>query len=244
MKHLNVKYIPIADYTVVGSDQVWNRDITSYLSHAFFLNFANNKLVALSSSFGKKHWSDESEYTLLVNNLLERFQAISVREDSGVDILKNVFHIEGTQLLDPTLAYGKFTDFVKQDICKERIFCFIYNNSDNAKKIKQAISEKLHLPLKKENFFTRRLDASPINWLNNIYNSKFIITDSFHGVAFCLIFQKNFVVLCANKEKFTRLESLLKKMGLLNRIIHSIDELLANEEILLEPIDYNKVNCI
>jgi exopolysaccharide biosynthesis predicted pyruvyltransferase EpsI len=83
-----------------------------------------------------------------------------------------------------------------------------------------------------------------MDWLNNIYCSEFVITDSFHGVAFCLIYKKNFVVLCANKEKFTRLESLLKKVNLQTRVIQSLEDLHQREDILFEKIDYTKVDEI
>ncbi len=245
MTTLDINKIPNSDFTVIGSDQVWNRDITSYLAPSFFGDFAHNRLVALSSSFGKRSWSEEGIYTMQVKNLLKRFQAISVREDSGLEILNNVFQVDATQLLDPTLIYGDFFNFIKRKgRNKNEIFCFIFNNSSNVKAIKLTISRELHLPLKKENFITRRLCASPISWLNNIYNSKFVVTDSFHGVAFCVIFKKNFVALCANKEKFTRIESLLKKLGLLDRIIYSIDELNNNIHMLHNSINYNSVDKI
>ena len=244
MQKIDMKYIPNADYTVVGSDQVWNRNITTYLASNFFLDFADNKLVALSSSIGRKCWEWDSNYTLQVEKYLRRFQSISVREDSAVDILKKIFDIDSTQLLDPTLAYGKFTSFVKKDVHKQRIFSFTYNNSNEAKRIKKGISQKLGLPLYVENAFTHRLDASPIDWLNNIYNAEFVITDSFHGVAFCLIFQKNFIVLCANKKQFTRIESLLRKIGLLDRVIYSFNELMERDDVLHNSINWDIVNKI
>jgi len=238
---LDKQLLPDADYTIIGSDQVWNRDITSYQALNYFGDFADNKLVALSSSFGRKTWTEDRQYTMGVKSLLERFEAISVREDSAVEILMNQFNLHAIQLIDPTLAYGKFLPLIMQGKKNNTIFCFTYNNTDEVSQIKQAVANELNLKLYAENFFTRRLKSSPIDWLNNIYSSEFVITDSFHGVAFCLIYKKNFVVLCANKEKFTRLESLLKKVNLQNRVIQSLEDLQQRKDMLYEKVDYTKV---
>ena len=241
---LDKQLLPDADYTIIGSDQVWNRNITSYQALNYFGDFADNKLIALSSSFGRKTWTEDSEYTNVVKSLLDRFVAISVREDSAVDILKDQFDLSSIQLLDPTLAYGKFLPLVKQGKRNNKVFCFTYNSTGEVGQIKKEVASALNFKLQPENFFTRRLNASPMDWLNNIYSSEFVITDSFHGVAFCLIYKKNFVVLCANKEKFTRLESLLKKVNLQNRVIQSLEDLHQRKEMLFEKIDYTKVDEI
>lgn len=244
MYFLDKNFLPKADYTIIGSDQVWNRNITSYQAFNYFGDFADNKLVALSSSFGRKQWTEDAQYTMTVKNLLERFVALSVREDSAVDILKNEFNLSAIQLLDPTLAYGKFLPLIKHGKKNNKIFCFTYNNTREVNKIKQTIANELKLKLHAENFFTRRFKASPMDWLNSIYSSEFIVTDSFHGVAFCLIYKKNFIVLCANKEKFTRLESLLKKVNLQNRVIQSLEDLNQRKDILFDKVDYTKVDEI
>ena len=82
--------LPKSDVTVVGSDQVWNRDITGCFGNPFFLDFANDqRKVAMSSSFGKGIWDEDKKYTAAVKALLSQFSVISVRESSGVKIINN-----------------------------------------------------------------------------------------------------------------------------------------------------------
>lgn len=86
--------------------------------------------------------------------------------------------------------------------------------------------------------------SGPRRWLTNIRNSKYVITDSFHGLALSIIFHKNFFVFCADPKKFTRLQSLLELVGLENRYIKSEEDFLNRKNELLVPIDYKIVDYI
>lgn len=238
--------LPESDVTVVGSDQVWNKDITGCFNGTFFLDFVaeNENKVALSSSFGKELWCETDDYTNDVKKYLASFSAISVREYSGVQILKTKFDIEAINLLDPTLAYGKFCNLVLNKKRRKQIFLFLLKRSEDALKRASFISKDINVPLFSHTRFTSRFMNGPRHWLTRIFNSDYIITDSFHGLALSIIFQKQFFVFCADEKKFTRLYSLLKLLGLENRYIPSIEYYQKNRDILLEPIDYAKVNQI
>ena len=99
------------------------------------------------------------------------------------------------------------------------------------------------LPMLKRSYFSIVLHSGPLDWLNNIYNSRFVITDSFHCVAFCIIFKKQFAVVCGNRSQFTRIESLLTLLQLQNRIVDSPDRIKI-AEIVNNKIDYNPVSKI
>lgn len=237
--------IPESDYTIVGSDQVWNGDITKPLDLAYFLNFVKKgEKVAFSSSFGKFKWESTDEYTQKVKHLLKDFKAIAVREESGVEICKNTFDIEAKHVLDPTLVLGDYDKLVKGGKPSHKIFAFLFKKNKESKAITEYISETLGLQVFKPNKIQSFTNASPIGWLKNMKNAEFIITDSFHGLAFSIIFHKKFVVLCADEKKFARLHSLLKLVNLEERFVRSFDDIVVRQNMLKQEINYNKVDTV
>lgn len=240
---INNQKLPKADYTVVGSDQVWNRDITGTFDYAFYLDFVPNyqKRIALCSSFGKAEWNEDNDYTNSLKKEFEKFDAISIREKSGVDIMKRIFNIEAINLQDPTLCYGKFGGLILDKKEKNIVFPFLLNKSNEAKAKVKFISDELNIPIYKETRINTYLQSGPRHWLTNIYNCKYVITDSFHGLALSILYKKEFFVFCADPNKFTRLQSLLELIGLQNRIINTSNYFKTHKEDLLKPIDYEKV---
>lgn len=246
MTSIDPTQIPQADYTIVGSDQVWNHDITTVLGLNFFLDFVpdNSKRISLASSFGKSKWSENEEYSEQVKKELHKFAAVSVREDSGVKICKDVFGVNAVQVIDPTLALGDFSMLVKSKHNYNEIFPFLFRNNSEDKAIVQVISQRLGLPVHQDSRLLYRFRNAPLYWLNHICNSQFIITSSFHGLAFSIIFKKQFVVLCADEGKFSRIASLLELVGLSSRYVSSLNYLTEHPEILTTGIDYQKVDKI
>lgn len=237
--------LPEADVTVVGSDQVWNRDITGCFGKTFFLDFVEDgRKVALSSSFGKETWVEDKKYTEEVGHLLSQFNALSVREASGVDIVKNIMRLEAINLPDPTLGYGKFDMLLLNNKPLHLVFPFLLLNNDEQKGMANHIANELGVPLFKHTAISCRLFNGPRHWLTRIKNSDYIITDSFHGLALSILFEKQFFVFCASKKKFTRLRSLLNLLSLNDRYIESIEDFDKRKEILMKPIDYSQINKI
>lgn len=235
--------LPEADVTIVGSDQVWNRDITGCFGNSFFLDFAHNtRKVALSSSFGKETWKEDHEYTEVVKHYLELFSAISVREASGVEILKNAMGLDAINLPDPTIGYGKFETIVKSHKPLHNIYPFLLLDNADTRNKANHIAISLNTPLFEHTVISGRLLNGPRQWLSRIRNSDYIITDSFHGLALSIIFNKQFFVFCASEEKFTRLRSLLRLLSLEDRYVDSIEDFENRKDILLKPIDYSTVN--
>ncbi len=252
MTSIDVKKIPDCDYTIVGSDQVWNPQITKDNSLAYFLNFASDsKKVSLASSFGKTMWEEDSEYTAKVKDLLSKFDAVSVRETSGVTICKEVFGVDAECIIDPTLAWGDYSKFIRYKEINQ-IGCFVLKRGNPLfVEVEDRLNEITGYPVqlidyslgKKYNCLKTR-QKSPVRWMNEIHNSKYIITDSFHGVAFCLLFKKQFFVLCADENKYTRIASLLEKVGLQERRVNSISDLNSRLQTLLAPINYSNVDRV
>lgn len=245
MYKIENEQLPDTDIFVVGSDQVWNRDLTSSLSLAFFVNFNNGaKRISLSSSFGKSKWEEDEHYTNTIKELLLRFDAVSVREDTGSHILLNTFGIESTWLIDPTLAYGQYDELLLDDRQRNDIYTFFVSNSSEYRNCANRIGRELGLPLFKHSKYSYYFKNSPQHWITYIKNASVVITDSFHGVAFSIIFNKQFFVLWGEESKSTRITSLLNLLGLGDRYIKSEDDYLARKDDLHRQIDYEAVNRI
>lgn len=238
--------LPEADYTIVGSDQVWNRSITGVFDETYYLGFVpdSQKRIALSSSFGVFEWNESIDYTDRMKTLLHKFDAVSVRESSGVKILKNTFGLKSTHLLDPTLAWGHFDEMVPSDEHKEQIYAFLLNNSDDARKRLTKVAQSIGIKLHKPSIFEVMVKSGPKHWLSNIKNSKYVITDSFHGTALSIVFHKNFFVFCADQKKFARIHSLLNLIGLSDRYIQSYEDFEQRKEHLMQPINYTSVDSM
>lgn len=237
--------LPDADITIVGSDQVWNRDITGVFGKTFFLDFAiGQKKIALSSSFGKSTWRESDDYTSEIKELLSEFAVISVRERSGVEIIKDIFNLQSYNLLDPTLGYGVFDNIILNNRKIHQIYPFLLLNDEAAQNRITHIANALGLSVYNDNFISSRFMNGPRSWITRIKNSEFIITDSFHGLAFSLIFNKQFIVFCASDEKFTRLSSLLKLLALEGRYVASVEDFMMRKDEIMRPIDYTHVNSV
>lgn len=243
--------LPDAEYLIVGSDQVWNKDITNNLSLYYFLNFAkqNQKRISLSSSFGKEKWSESSDYTDIVKGELSKFTSISVREISGVTICNEVFSLTARHLIDPTIAFGDYANLIKNAKLKNEICCFTFKPHGYFFKVAEYISKKEGIPIRDlgANYSLKyktgfRYKQGPIQWLRYIASSKIFMADSFHGIAFSIILNKQFIALCADPDKFDRIRSLLKMFDLEDKIVMSVEDLMANYERILQKIDYHKVN--
>ena len=234
-----------ADYIIVGSDQVWNRDLTGPIDLSFFVDFEENiPKISLASSFGKTNWTENQCYTEKVKMLLAQFKHLSVREDSGREILENVFNLKSTVLIDPTLAYGYYDDLILNNKQVQSIYTFFIQRRDVNQEITNYISEDLCLPIFRHSRISHYLKNTPRNWLTYIYNSKLVITDSFHGVVFSIIFKKQFVALCAEESKFSRIKNLLDILGLTDRVVYSIEDYENRKDKINRKIKYDEVESI
>lgn len=252
--NINNKIIPLADYTIVGSDQVWNFDLIKRKDLPYLLDFVNDKSqkMSLSSSFGKKKWEGDLNLTSRVKEQLEKFKAISVREESGVDICRDVFGLNAVCLVDPTLAYGDFSKLISFSVKeKQEIGCFTFKPQGYVFDVIDFISEKESLDVRilgtegrKGYKYSSFWKQSPIEWLQTIQQSKIFVSDSFHGVACSIVLNKQFIAVCADEKKFERIRSMLTIFGLTDKIVMSLDELRERYEDVLAPIDYEKVNAI
>lgn len=257
----NIQKIAESGPFIVGSDQVWRYTQTQYLEDLpfFFLSFATQETrkcsIAYAASFGTDEWEANAEVTQICTSLAKDFKAISVREHSGVHICKNVLGVEAVQMPDPTLLLTKeeYSDFIKSRRTKSYDTpCFAAYMLDEDKGIQQildCISSQLSTPLQhltshpKAKRIRDRFPLSVQQWLRYIRDAKFLVTDSFHGCVFAIIFNVPFVCLGNQDRGSARFLSLLETFNLRNRLIEnrSIEQIIR---ILNTPVDWDQINKI
>lgn len=247
---------PVADVYIVGSDQVWAQLLSKPDNYAYFLDFGSKDIrrISYAPSFVFKNYPIE----LLPNlkSVLKSFNALSAREYSGVEILKNLgFYAE--KVLDPTLLLSR-EDYLalipKSRKRQEQIQDYIFVYSLNIKSPGEirweelkAYSDKERLNIKVtpasgyfvgRELFGNNVEynySSPGDWLGLINDAQLVVTTSFHGVVFSIILQKPFIYIPLEgrfKEGNSRVFDLLTDIGLEDRILShgkSYNEIIDSE---------------
>lgn len=247
------------DIVLVGSDQVFRKPyspVSEYFLNA--LKDRNDKIkLTYAASFGIDDLSEWTEEDIAIcKTLAPKFKAVSVREDSGVEIFKNVFNTHAELVLDPTFLlekedYEKIIDEEDSAVKSNILMCYVLDKSPEKTQIINQIMQKTGLDLLEvmpEEVFNKHTKdiekcvyPSVSKWIAGFRDADFVVTDSFHGTVFAIIFNKPFVCI-GNKERgLSRFTSLLKIFGLENRLIFSPEDYSDN---LLENSDYEKVNSI
>lgn len=238
------------DAFIVGSDQVWREEYTPDIT-AYFLDFLTvndtRPKIAYSASFGISEKPVSREQLPYCVELLKMFSAISVREDSGLDIIREEFGInKAIKTLDPTLLLTEkdYRMLIKPDDDRKilKISAYILDYDYDKREVVRLVGDFTGT---EANIFDCNYHGKPMmtvsQWLAAFANADFIVTDSFHGMVFSIIFKKDFIIY-ANKERgIDRFISLLGKLGLQNRIVFSSEEFKNNKYLLLSNIDYEKV---
>lgn len=221
------------DFFITGSDQVWN-SVCGNFDKAYFLTFVKDvkKKISYAASFGFKEMPENltDEY----RRRLEAFDKISVRENSGSRILLELNGKDSKVCLDPTLLLDKNTweKYVVKNTQKEP-YIFVYSVMDPAFKEKlEEIAEKTNRKVIYLNdawkVSTKRVKyirgISPIEFISYIYHADMVLTNSFHGTVFSIIFEKLFFVETKNgKYENDRIINLLEITGIQNKEIKNQD---------------------
>ena len=251
------------DTYIVGSDQVW-RPMYNPMQTSMFLDFLTRNdvnRIAYAASFGTSDWTFDAELSKTCAQLAKRFDTISVREKSGVDLCMRYFGVEAKQVLDPTLlldrkVYEKLIAGKDEKPCEGELFYYFLDLDDDKKRILDTVADRLNMKpftvmpkyqsgnRTKKNVKNHIEDCvfNPVeDWLQGFKNSKMVLVDSFHGVIFAIIFNKPFWVIGNSLRGNTRFESILSLFGLQDRFIDNPSLADRNWDT---PIDWNKVNDI
>lgn len=239
-----------SDLYIVGSDQVWNPDITKRLDPlVYFFSFLPDgvRRISYAASFGTGSWHS-SALTAEVNALLHKFNAVSVREQTGVTICKDTFGIDAQLVVDPTLlltSYDEICGSYKPNRETNELVYFTFTRNKAEQRIiaefakannMKAISLRSNHPIQG---FRQRLYVSVAEWLNSIRYAKLVVTYSFHCMVFCILFHKKFVAVPAKEGRAARQEGLLKLLELSDHLCMDTSDLYKTmEHVIHKDIDY------
>lgn len=254
------RYFTTQDYDayIVGSDQIWRHQYSMQYFPNNFLSFTKEskcKRIAYAPSFGTDKWEMDDIATKCAKECVQRFDAISVREKTGVDFCKRYFGVDAECMLDPTMLLTKesyerivFENDVPQsegtllsyffDISPE-LQNFIGNIALDNKlipfRVNNPLADHWQLPA------MERQQYSVYKWIRGFMDAKLVLTDSFHACVFSIIFNKPFIVV-ANKDRgVSRFETLLSTFNLEERLVYNYKDV---QKLINIPIDYESVNDI
>lgn len=247
------------DALIVGSDQVWRiryfSTMHSDIKNAFLYfarNWINVKRIAYAPSFGTEEWEYSKEQTAICKSLLQKFNAISVREISGIELCKKYFNTNAQHVLDPTLLlnvthYSKLANKANKIYPSNMLLHYVLDENEKTNELIKCIATEKRLNVvransKVENQYAdinERIQPPVEMWLSGFYNTDYVVTDSFHACAFSIIFNKPFIVYGNKDRGYARFTSLLSLFGLTNRLVTNIDEALV---VIKENINWEVVN--
>lgn len=218
------------DAYICGSDQIWNLDLFEDMT-PYFLKFkTNNKGIKMSyaASIGKDvlNPSDKIKYS----SLLKDIDHISVREESAVSLIEEISDKKPVQVIDPVFLCDKehWLSLLQQDRIIKYPYILLYQmeKSDTLLENSIRLANEKKLPIihiyggfrKRDGIHKVINNVGPLEFLNLLNHASYVCTNSFHGTAFSLIFNKSFFVI-PHSTRNTRIDSLLSKVGLEDHIL-------------------------
>lgn len=256
----NWKHFRIRNYDAIiaGSDQIWRPEYSDPIEH-YFLDFACNssiEKISYAASFGTDTCPLNQEQLRVCVPLLKQFRAVSVREHSGVKICREQFCIDAQQMPDPTLLldkndYDRLINGAETEPSGGDLMTYILDETEEKTDfIRRFAAETGMEPFRfrNEDFLNDdisvqdKVHPSVEQWMRGFRDASFVITDSFHGCVFSIIFHKQFIAI-GNKERgLDRFVSLLEKFGLSDRLILSLSDF--QNDLARKEIDYDRVDRI
>ncbi|MGN1456642.1 MAG: polysaccharide pyruvyl transferase family protein [Acutalibacteraceae bacterium] len=237
----------LADVFITGSDQVWNYLIVGN-DGTYFLDFADNKIkCSYAASFGISELPDDRKE--FYKDKISNIDYCSVREEAGAEIIRKLCDRQVSLMPDPTLLVSKKN---WEDLCvfpkMKRKYILVYKitKADNLLVFAKALSKKTGLPiiyipndLKSGSIGKLKLSVGPQEWLGYIHNAEYVITNSFHGTVFSVLFGKKFFSEVSEKvnPSTSRLKSLLKLFNMEHRTISQFNDTMLEEEIKMSDVD-------
>ena len=248
------------DAIVVGSDQIWrmlyfkSMWFTKRAANAFLAFTAgwNIKRIAYAASFGNNNPEISEGEIEDCRKAISLFNAVSVREKSGVKICKELFGINAQWVLDPTmlLSSADYTKLIDGKIGKSTttgaLMSYVLDENSDVSELRATIAKEKNLRINITNVAVNGIEQNNLiaqppveNWLHSFLDADFVINDSFHACVFSILFHKQFIVF-GNKERgMERFTSLLGMFGLEDRLVTSSSEYKPQPDI-----DYTKVDKI
>lgn len=246
MKSLNNKY----RIFLCGSDQIWN---PNYFKKCNFLDFVSesNKKIAYAPSIGTTQLTENEKRKM--KSYLDRFDKISVREESSKRLIESVVDKPVQVVCDPVflLSREKWIEKMQLKEPEEKyILCYFLGDNPEYQKMTEKLQESLKIKVKiipTNTFgyalgFETQKTVGPKDWLSLLYGAEFVLTDSFHATAFSIIFNKSFYVLkrfsdTSPKSQNSRIYHLLNMTGLEDRIWQNTTNVSYIENDIWKTVD-------
>lgn len=250
------------DMFLVGSDQLWNYWSTKNNGAYFFLDFVEDskKKIAYATSFG--HPSYGAPNSVLKENayFLNQFDAVSVREQDGIGICRDIFGVDAVCNVDPVFLceeseYDELIIDSKVNETRKYIMAYILTPSKEKRTAILEIAKALELPVilildaqknQEENRLIMNMpealreNLEMEDWLYYIKNAELVLTDSYHGLCFSLIFRRDFVCFANIKRGMSRFETILRMTNLEQRMLFQPMDA-VEKRVYAEKIDYKEV---
>lgn len=249
------------DCFMLGSDQLWTAASTRQLGYTFFLDFVDKdkKKIAFSTSFGHADFGADEKMLATARDYLNRFDAVSVRESSGVELCKRAFGIEAQHIIDPVFLCNRcdYDNMIanvvpKIDMTKKYLLCYILDPKPSQEILATKIAQHENLEIVTM-FGLKEYEGNKNKWHTGyilpkmtseefvyyIKNCSYLLTDSHHGTCFGIIYQKQYLALVNTQRGATRFESVASALGLKQRLKYE-DQPFRDEEAYI-PIDYRAV---
>ena len=242
------KYIKKNDFDVVfvGSDQVWKKEFAVKYGYTYFLDFVpvDVKKVAYAVSLGTNSWKYDKLQTEKIKKYVSSYKGFSVRESDAVEVCKNNLEIIPTHVLDPTMLLdtSDYTSLLSsRPTSKKYIFVYWLWNKEQINKTVSEIKRKTDYEIIELSMLEGTNFMSVEDWISHIKYAEIVITDSFHGCVFSLLFNKTVSYVFSNHIFDNRRASLFSMFDIDSKKIFSEkDEEYKKINALLEK--YRKVS--
>jgi hypothetical protein len=244
------------DALIVGSDQIWRPAYTGNIRACFFdfIDNKNIKKIAYAASFGASDWELSDQETADCAQLVELFSGVSVRENNAVTWCQEKLKTEAKLVVDPTILLGAahYKRFVSRPMETAYLCAYILDPAPRISASIDTYAEQRGIsrinPMPEceyadvgEAGLDRCIYPLMSDWLSAFYYSDVVITDSFHGTVFAVMFNKPFLTVLNKRRGSPRFESFLGELGLLSRLVNRLEDIDETIEALPE-IDWSSVN--
>lgn len=255
----------IANTFVIGSDQVWNYGVSPVAGRAFYLDFVpdNKRKISYAASFGHaKDFAPDGVRTEL-SQLFRRFNAISVREDSGVTLAGQCYGVEAKQTIEPIFLtaseeYLKLAEHSERNVSEPYLVAYVLDPTPEKREAIKYLCRKLNLKpriildgwshLFAENKAKMGMDDAveegieTYDFLKLYANASYVFTDSFHGTCFALKFNKPYATIGNRRRGIARFDSLFRQIGNRDRFTLDAKDIVADGDRFLAPMNFAPLN--
>ena len=233
------------DCIVVGSDQVWNTDLTNR-NYNFFLPFITGvKKISYAASIGLQDFPEEDKNA--INGFLRDFSCLSVREPAAQDAIEKLIGVRPQLMMDPSLLLNKDqyeTIIDHPEYKKKYILLYLRHKNSKITPLAEKMAKEKGLQIvechggigkiSRNHLIVRQPD--PKRWIGLINDAEYIFTDSFHGCAFCINLNKPFYVMIssANSEMSSRIYAILERYKKTDRLVTEQTDIMSMPDLDFE----------